>query len=70
MKDVIIVAENDRENKELLAIEKADKTTMAEVAKLLNTIYLRSKYNWGIKNTDIDITGDLGLINIKILKTH
>ena len=45
IKDVIVVAEKDEENKELLAIENADKTAMTEVVKVSSTIDLGSKYS-------------------------
>ena len=53
------------ENKELLAIENADKIAMAEVVKVLSTIDLRSKHSWAISNVNMDITEDLGLTGIK-----
>ena len=70
MKDVIAVAEKDRENKKFSAIENADKTVKAEVAKVSNVIDLRSKHSWAINNADMDIAGDLGLIGIKKYWKH
>ncbi len=65
IKDTIAVAERGRENKELLAIEKTDKTAIAEVAKVLNNIDLGSKHSWAISNADIDAARNLGLTGIK-----
>ena len=45
MKNVIIVTESDGENKELLAIENANKTIIMEVIKALIAINLRIKHN-------------------------
>ncbi len=45
MKDMIVVAEKGGKNKELLAIDNVDKTAIAEVAKVSNTIYLGSKHS-------------------------
>ena len=45
MKDVIVVAEKGGENKELLVIKKADKTVIAEIAKISSVIDLGSKYS-------------------------
>ena len=42
MKNMIAVTKKDRENNELLVIENANKTAMAEVAKMLSTINLES----------------------------
>lgn len=42
MKDVIVIAERSRENKELLAIENMDKTIIVEIAKVSNAIDLDS----------------------------
>ena len=39
------MAKRGRENKELLTMEKADKTAMAEVAKLFSAINLGSKHS-------------------------
>lgn len=65
MKNVIIVTESDGENKELLAIENANKTIIMEVIKALIAINLRIKHNQAINNADIDVTRNLGLIGIK-----
>ncbi len=46
-------------------MENADKTAIAEVAKVLSAIDLRSKYSQAISNADIDVTEDLGLTGIK-----
>ena len=43
MKDMITTAEKDRENRELLVIKTTDKTAMAEVTKISNTIDLDNK---------------------------
>ena len=45
MKDIIVVAKRSRKNKELLAIKNVNKTTMAEVAKILNVSDFRSKHS-------------------------
>ncbi len=42
MKDLIAVAEKDKENKELLPMKNKDKTAMAEVVIVLSTINLGS----------------------------
>ena len=65
MKDLIVVVKRDKENKELLAIENADKTVMAEVAKVSSAIDLKNKYSWAINNADMDAARDLGLTSIK-----
>ena len=44
MKVMIVVAKKDGKNKELLAMENIDKTTIAEVAKVSNAIDLESKH--------------------------
>ena len=62
---MIAVAKKIRENKELLAMENADKTAIAEITKVLSIIDLGSKYNCVISNADIDAAGNLGLIDIK-----
>lgn len=59
MKDVIAAIERGRENGRPLAIENADKTTIAEVTKVLITINLGNKYSWTISNTTIDAARDL-----------
>ena len=65
MKNVIAVVEKDRENKELLAMENVDKTTIAEVVKVLNAIDLKNKHNSAISNADMNVAGYLGLISFK-----
>lgn len=65
IKDVIVIAEKGRENKELLAIENIDKIAIAEVAKVSNAIDLTSKHNQAISNANIDVAKDLKLISIK-----
>ena len=45
MIDVIPAAEKSRENRRLLAIQNIDKTTIVEVAKVLNAINLSNKYS-------------------------
>ena len=59
------MAERGGENKELLAIENAKKTAMAEVAKVSSAIDLGSKHSMAISNTDMNTIGDLRLMNIK-----
>ncbi len=66
MKDVIAMAERGGENIELLVIDNADKTTVAEFTKMSSIIDLRSKHSWAISNTNMDATRDLGRIGIKI----
>ena len=39
------MAEKDEENKDLLVIENANKTAIAEVAKMSSAIDLRNKYS-------------------------
>ena len=65
IKDVIAVAERGRENGELLVIKNMDKTVIAEVAKVSSAIKLGHKYSQAISNADIDVAGNLGLIDIK-----
>ena len=65
MKNLMVVAEKDKENKKLLAIINADKTAIAKVTKVLSAIDLQSKHNWVISNTDIDAVKNLRLIGIK-----
>ena len=65
MKDLIAVAEKDRENRKSLVMENVDKITMAEVVKVSNAIDLGNKYSWIISNGDIDVAGDLKLTDIK-----
>lgn len=65
MKYVIILAKKSKDHKGLLAIENIDKITIAEIAKVLNTIDLHGKYNWAISNGDINAAEDLRLTNIK-----
>ncbi len=67
MKDVILVAERGRE---LLAMENADKTAIAEVAKMSSAIDLGSKHSWAISNADMDVARDLGLTSIKKYWRH
>lgn len=43
MNDIIVVAEKDRENQELL-VEKVDKVAMAEVLRVSIAINIGSKY--------------------------
>ena len=45
MKDMIAMAKKNRENQELLAMENADKTAIAEVTKVLSVIDLGRKHN-------------------------
>ncbi len=45
MKDVIAMVKKTGENKELLVIENINKTIIAEVVKVSNTINLGSKYS-------------------------
>ena len=45
MKNMIAVAKKSKENKELLAIKNVDKTIIAEIVKMLNTIDLGNKYS-------------------------
>ncbi len=70
MKNVIIVAKNGGENKEMLAMKNIDITAMVEVVKVLDAIDLRSKHNQAISNADIDATRDLRLIGIKKYQRH
>lgn len=49
----------------MLTIKNADKTAIAEFAKMSSAIYFESKHSWIISNTDMDATGDLKLIDIK-----
>lgn len=65
IKNIIVVAENSLENKELLVIENVNKITIAKVIKVSSIIDLESKYSWIISNANIDIAKDLGLIGIK-----
>lgn len=44
MKNVIAVAKKGEENKQILVMKNADKTTMAEVAKVLSIIDFESMY--------------------------
>ena len=53
-----------RENKKLFAIENADKTDMAEVAKASSAINLGNKDSWTISNADMDAASDLRQISI------
>lgn len=46
-------------------MKNANKIAMAEVAKVLSTIDLRSKHSQAIINTDIHTVGDPRLIYIK-----
>ncbi len=62
MKDVISVTERSGE---LLAMENADKTAIAEVAKVSSAIDLGSKHSWAISNADMDAAENLGLTGIK-----
>ncbi len=62
MKDVIAVAEKGGE---LLAMENADKTAIAEIAKVSSTINLGSKHSWAISTGDMNAVGDLRLTGIK-----
>lgn len=62
---MIIPAEKDRNNKELLAIDNVNKTTIAEVAKMSSAIDLNSKYNLTISNINININKILKLTSIK-----
>ena len=45
MKYIIAMAKRSGKNKELLAMENADKTAMAEIAKVSSGIDLGSKYS-------------------------
>ena len=62
---MIAVAERIGKNKKLLVMENAEKTVMAEIAKVSSVINLGHKHSWAISNTDIDATRDLRLIGIK-----
>ncbi len=62
MKDIIAVAER---NRELLAMENVDKTVIAEVAKVSSAIDLGNKHSWAISNADMDVARDLRLTGIK-----
>lgn len=64
MKDIITVAEKDRENQELL-VEKVDKVAMVEVARMSIAINIGGKYRQVISNIDMDVAEDLRLISIK-----
>lgn len=44
MKDIIILAETSKDNKEQLAIENINKTVIAKVAKMFNAINFDGKY--------------------------
>ena len=69
MKIVIVVIKRGKKNRRPLIIGNVYKTIIAKVTKVLSTINLGNKYNWAISNANIDITGDLRLINInKILE--
>ena len=59
------MVEKGGKNKELLVIKNINKTAMAEIAKVLNVIDLKTKYSWTISNTEIDVAENFGLINIK-----
>lgn len=48
MNDFMTIAKRDRENKKLFTMKNADKTTMAEVAKVSCVIDLKSKHSWPI----------------------
>ena len=65
IKDVIAIIEKSRENKELLAIENANKTAIAEVTKVSSAIDFKNKHSLAISNADIDAAKNLRLINIK-----
>ena len=65
IKDIIAIAEKDRENKKLWTIENVDKIAMVEVTKLLSAIDFGSKYSYAMNNTDIDVAKNLKLIDIK-----
>ena len=45
MKNVIIVAEKNRKNRRLLAMENKNKSAIAKVAKISNIIYFDNKYS-------------------------
>lgn len=64
MKDMIILAKKSRDNKQLLAIEKIEKTIMAKSVKVLSFINVHGKYNLAISNNNIDAVKDLKLTNI------
>lgn len=56
MKNIIAAAKKSKKNKKQLAIKNLlDKTTKAEVAKVLSIIDLNNKYNWEINNAHIDV---------------
>ena len=57
--------EKSGEKKELLVIENANKTAMADSLKILSAINLKNKYSWAISNVDIDAARDLRLIYMK-----
>lgn len=59
------MAKKSEENKELLAIQNANKTVIAEVANVLSVNDLRNKHSWIIYNINIDIARNQELIGIK-----
>lgn len=65
MKNVIIVAEKNRKNRRLLAMENKNKSAIAKVAKISNIIYFDNKYSWAISNANINIAGNLKLTSIQ-----
>ncbi len=65
MKNVIVVTEKSGENKKLLVMENINKTIIAEVAIILNTINLESRHSWAINNANINVVRDLGLTGVK-----
>lgn len=65
MNDVITIAEKSKKNRGLLVIENMDKTVIAEVVIMLNTIDLDNKFNWANSNANINITRNLRVIGIK-----
>lgn len=64
---MIVVAKRGRQNKDQLAIENLilNKTAMAKVTKMSSVIDLGNKYSQTISNTNLNITKDLRLTNIK-----
>lgn len=59
---MIILAQRDRNNKRLLAIENRDKTIIAEVIKV---IHLENKHGQIISNSDINAARNWEIISIK-----
>ena len=62
---MVSAAERGRDNREPLVMENANKTDMAEVAKISSAINLSNKYSLAISNADIYAATNLGLTGIK-----